>query len=54
MQNNKLIAQILDLEWPMFHGVNGEDRVDCQENESVFRAMRSAMYTAWDLSLIHI
>lgn len=47
MELNALIEQIITLEWPMFHLVNGEDRADCQENPAVFRAMRDAQFRAW-------
>lgn len=49
MELNALIEQIIALEWPMFHQVNGEDRADCQENLTVFRAMRGAQFCAWSL-----
>lgn len=48
MNKQELIERIIDLEWPMFHSVNGEDRADCQENPMVFRAMRKAQYDVWD------
>lgn len=47
MENNELIEQLVALEWPMFHQVNGEDRASCQENEAMFRAMRGAQFRAW-------
>lgn len=47
MDLNALVEQIIALEWPMFHQVNGEDRADCQENPAVFRAMRGAQFCAW-------
>lgn len=49
MENNELIEQLIALEWPMFHMVNGEDRASCQENEAVFRAMRGAQFRAWSV-----
>lgn len=47
MELNTLIEQIIALEWPMFHQVNGEDRTGCQEDPEVFHAMRSAQFRAW-------
>lgn len=42
------IAQIIELEWNMFHNVNGEDRADCQDKHITFEKMRNAQYSAWD------
>ena len=47
MEQKELIERIMELEWPMFHQVNGEERTDCQENPAVFRAMRGAQFRAW-------
>jgi len=49
MELKQLVGKIIELEWPMFHQVNGEDRVGCQENEPVFRAMRGAQFSAWSV-----
>lgn len=49
MEQRQLIERIISLEWPMFHMVNGEDRASCQENETVFRAMRGAQFGAWSV-----
>ncbi len=47
MEQKELIERIMELEWPMFRQVNGEERTDCQENPAVFRAMRGAQFRAW-------
>ena len=48
MDKKDLINSIIDKEWPMFHNVNGEDRVDCQEDKTTFVAMRTAQFSVWD------
>ena len=48
MTKEELIKSIVAKEWPMFHNVNGEDRVDCQENPQTFENMRSAQFKVWD------
>ena len=45
---NETIKQIIDLEWEMFHNVNGEDRVGCQDERPTFTLMRNAQFSAWD------
>lgn len=52
MEQNELIEQVIELEWPMFHQVNGEDRTGCQENRTVFQAMRGAQFRAWSLEAV--
>jgi len=47
MDFNETINQIISLEWPMFHNVNGDDRDGCQENPETFAAMRRAQFSAW-------
>ena len=47
MEQQKIIENILEKEWPMFHSVNGDTRVDCQEDRRVFEAMRRAQFAAW-------
>lgn len=49
MELNALIDEIVKLEWPMFHQVNGEDRTDCQNDYPTFHAMRSAQFSAWSV-----
>ena len=48
MTKEELINSIVAKEWPMFHNVNGEDRVDCQEDPTTFENMRSAQFKVWD------
>ena len=43
-----LIKEIVAKEWPMFHNVNGEERVDCQEDPATFNNMRTAQFKVWD------
>ena len=47
MEQQKIIESILKKEWPMFRSVNGDTRVDCQEDRPVFEAMRRAQFAAW-------
>ena len=47
MEQKQCVERIIEKEWPMFHSVNGEDRVDCQEDRTVFEAMRRAQFSAW-------
>ena len=48
MTKAELIQQIVEKEWPMFHNVNGEERVDCQEDKQTFVNMRAAQFNVWD------
>ena len=48
MTKAELIKQIVEKEWPMFHNVNGEERVDCQEDPTTFEDMRTAQFSVWD------
>ena len=48
MNKTELIKEIIEKEWPLFHNVNGDERVDCQEDQKTFEAMRSAQFTVWD------
>ncbi|MDO5332193.1 MAG: DUF4125 family protein [Bacillota bacterium] len=45
---NNTIRQILDIEWEMFHNVNGEERTDCQNQQETFEKMRTAQFEAWN------
>lgn len=47
MEFKEIIDAIIETEWPMFHNVNGEDRVDCQDDRPVFEGMRRAQFSAW-------
>jgi len=44
---NQVVGAIVTKEWEMFHNVNGDDRVECQENPVMFSAMRRAQFSAW-------
>ena len=44
---NETIKQIIDMEWEMFHNVNGDDRVGCQNEKETFILMRNAQFSAW-------
>ena len=48
MDKKALIEEIVKKEWPMFHNVNGEDRVDCQEDPTTFYNMRTAQFDVWN------
>ena len=48
MAKAELIQKIVEKEWPMFHNVNGEDRVDCQEDPTTFYNMRTAQFDVWN------
>ena len=48
MEKEKLLEEIVRLEWPMFHLVNGDTRADCQENYPVFEKMRRSQFSVWD------
>ena len=48
MDKKALIEEIVKKEWPMFHNVNGEDRVDCQEDPTTFYNMRTAQFEVWN------
>ncbi len=41
------IRNIIDIEWEMFRNVNGDNRVDCQEEQTVFEKMRNAQFITW-------
>jgi len=47
-EKEKLIANIIEIEWEMFVSVNeGEERASCQEDRVTFEGMRAAQYNAW-------
>lgn len=48
MTKKDLIDAIVELEWPMFHQVNGDTRADCQENYPMFVNMRTAQFSEWN------
>jgi hypothetical protein len=41
------IRDIIDIEWKMFRNVNGDERVDCQDERPVFEKMRNAQFITW-------
>lgn len=45
---NETIKEIIAIEWEMFHSVNGDDRVSCQNEKHTFELMRNAQFSAWD------
>lgn len=47
MNGQEMINRILNLEWEMFHNVNGDTRAVCQQNRQTFEIMRRAQYEAW-------
>ena len=47
MEKERTVESVIELEWPMFRAVNGDDRAECQENEPMFRAMRRAQFSVW-------
>lgn len=50
MNKESLIKEMLDIEWVMFHTVNGEDgpKASCQNDRDTFIGMRSGQFSAWD------
>ena len=48
MEKEQLLEAIVELEWPMFHEVNGDTRADCQENYPVFEKMRRSQFSVWN------
>lgn len=44
---NETIRTIIEKEWVMFHTVNGDERVSCQDDQETFAAMRNAQYSVW-------
>ena len=42
-----LINDIIEKEWKLFHAVNGDNRVSCQDDRPTFEIMRRAQYRAW-------
>jgi len=47
MSKEELIQQVIDIEWEMFHSVNGDDRTSCQNDHGTFNIMRRGQYEAW-------
>jgi hypothetical protein len=47
MNNERLISQILEIEFDMFVSVRSRHPVSCQDDPEGFRVMRSAQFAAW-------
>ena len=48
MNKDELIDAIVQIEWPMFAGVNNEGgKAACQMDLATFRIMRISQYSAW-------
>ena len=53
MNKDELIDAIVQLEWPMFAGVNNEGgKAACQMDLATFRIMRISQYSAWGEELL--
>lgn len=53
MDKEKLIAEIIALEWPMFSGVhNAGGKASCQMDPETFQIMRSSQYKSWSQPLL--
>ena len=47
-KNEKIITDIIDVEWSMFSTVNASEKSPCQEQEKTFRLMRWMSYSVCD------
>lgn len=47
MEKESIVKEIIALEWPMFHEVNGDTRADCQNDQPMFVRMRHAQFSVW-------
>ena len=53
MNKDELIDAIVQIEWPMFAGVNNEGgKAACQMDLATFRIMRISQYSAWGEDLL--
>lgn len=53
MSNSALIDEIVDIEWPMFSGVNNlGGKASCQMDPQTFRIMRKSQYATWSENLL--
>lgn len=53
MQKSELIKDIIDIEWPMFSGVNNlGGKASCQMDPQTFRIMRESQYATWSEALL--
>lgn len=50
----ELIRKIIDDEWELFHTVNGDFTVSCQNDRPTFEIMRRAQYEAWSLEALEL
>ena len=50
----KLIQKIIDDEWELFHTVNGDYAVSCQNDRPTFEIMRRAQYEAWSREALEL
>lgn len=54
MNKDKIIKEIIDIEWPMFAGVNNAGgKASCQMDPETFRIMRTSQYLAWSEELLN-
>jgi len=49
---DKVIGEILDIEWTMFSSVKASEKNTCQEDEKTFRLMRWMSYSVFDETLL--
>lgn len=53
VNRNELIESIIQIEWPMFTGVNNAGgKAACQMDPVTFRIMRTSQYANWDEELL--
>lgn len=53
MQKDDIINDIVDIEWPMFSGVNNlGGKASCQMDPQTFRIMRESQYATWSENLL--
>ncbi len=46
-QLQRLIREILDIEWEMFRSVKGESHASCQDDPDKFRKIRGGIFKVW-------
>ena len=46
-EKERIISEILPIEWEMFHTVNGDNRASCQDDFIGFQGLRTAQYIEW-------
>lgn len=53
MEKAELVKAIVDIEWPMFSGVNNlGGKASCQMDPQTFRIMRESQYATWSENLL--